>query len=105
MTFIYICDIMMPVRKDVVFTRLKDGFLLRQIAGEHVVLPVGEGLDQNMMITLNDTGAFLWERLQEDTSEDALVQALLDTYDVTESRARACVTDFIQHLTDKDFLA
>lgn len=39
--------------------KLKDGFLLRQVAGQTVVLPVSGDLDLNMMITLNDTGAFL----------------------------------------------
>ena len=39
--------------------KLKEGFLLRNIAGQTVVLPAGADLDLNMMITLNETGAFL----------------------------------------------
>lgn len=85
--------------------KLKDGFLLRQVAGQTVVLPVGGGLDLNMMITLNDTGAFLWEHLQTDTDEAALVAALLEEYDVDEARARQCVDAFVQKLKDNDFLA
>lgn len=85
--------------------KLKDGFLLRQVAGEHVVLPIGPELDPNMMITLNGTGAFLWERLQHETDEDTLVNALLAEYDVDEARARACVADFVQKLKDSGFLA
>ena len=45
--------------------KLKDGFVLRQVAGQTVVLPCGDALDLNMMITLNDTGTFLWERLRD----------------------------------------
>ena len=56
--------------------KIKDGFLLRQVAGQTVVLPVGGDLDLNMMITLNDTGAFLWEKLQAEIDEDGLVAAL-----------------------------
>lgn len=85
--------------------KLKDGFLLRQVAGEHVVLPVGPELEQNIMITLNGTGAFLWERLQAETDEDALVAALLDAYNVQEQLARQCVKDFIKKLEDHGFLA
>ena len=85
--------------------KLKDGFLLRQVAGEHVVLPVGPELEQNIMITLNGTGAFLWERLQAETDEDALVAALLGAYDVQEQLARQCVKDFIKKLEDHGFLA
>ena len=85
--------------------KLKDGFLLRQVAGEHVVLPIGQELAQNMMITLNGTGAFLWERLQSETDEDALVNALLGEYDVDEARARECVAAFVKKLESNGFLA
>ena len=61
--------------------KIKEGFILRKIAGQTVVLPTGGDLDLNMMITLNETGAFLWEHLQEETDEAALVQALLAEYD------------------------
>lgn len=84
--------------------KIKDGFLLRQVAGQTVVLPTGGGLDLNMMITLNDTGAFLWERLQADTDETALVAALLAEYDVTEEKARQAVDGFIAKLNEHGFL-
>ncbi len=84
--------------------KIKDGFLLRQVAGQTVVLPTGGGLDLNMMITLNDTGAFLWEHLQADTDETALVAALLAEYDVTEEKARQAVDGFIAKLNEHGFL-
>lgn len=85
--------------------KLKDGFLLRQVAGENVVLPIGPDLNRNMMITLNGTGAFLWERLQSETDEDTLVNALLEAYDVDEPTARTCVKAFVKNLEDNGFLA
>ena len=85
--------------------KLKNGFLLRQVAGQTVVLPVSGDLDLNMMITLNDTGAFLWERLQNETDEVALVAALLDEYDVDEATAKNSVADFVKKLNDNGFLA
>ena len=84
--------------------KLKEGFLLRQVAGQTVVLPTGDELDLNMMITLNDTGAFLWERLQDETTEDALVEALLGEYDVDEATARKSVAAFVHKLNDNGFL-
>ena len=68
--------------------KIKEGFLLREVAGQTVVLPTGGDLDLNMMITLNETGRFLWERLQEGTTEEALVAALLAEYDVDEATAK-----------------
>ena len=84
--------------------KLKEGFLLREIAGQTVVLPTGGDLDINMMITLNGTGAFLWEHLQEETNEVALVSALLAEYDVDEATASAAVTAFVEKLKKNDFL-
>ena len=84
--------------------KLKEGFLLREIAGQTVVLPTGGDLDINMMITLNGTGAFLWEHLQEETNEAALVSALLAEYDVDEATALSAVTAFVEKLRKNDFL-
>ena len=85
--------------------KLKDGFILRQIAGETMVIPSGEELDLNMMITLNETGRFRWERLQNGTTEDALVAALLEEYDVDEATARAQVVKFVEKLNGYGFLS
>ena len=85
--------------------KLKDEFLLRRVAGQAVVLPMGGTLDLNMMITLNETGAFLWERLQNDTDEAALVAALLAEYDVDEATAASSVAAFLEKLNNNGFLA
>lgn len=84
--------------------KLKDGFVLRNVAGETVVLPVGEDLNLNMMITLNETGRFLWEQLQKETEELELVSALLKEYDVDEATAKAAVHAFVKKLNDNGFL-
>lgn len=84
--------------------KLKEGFLLREVAGQVVVLPTGDELDLNMMITLNDTGKFLWEHLEEETTEEALVEALLGEYDVDKDTAAKSVAAFVQKLSDNDFL-
>lgn len=78
--------------------KIKDGYVLRQIAGQMVALPADETLDLDMMITLNDTGAFLWECLQRQTDADQLVDALLSAYDVDAARARSSVEAFLHTL-------
>lgn len=84
--------------------KIKEGYLLRQVAGQTVVLPTDDALNLNMMITLNDTGAFLWEQLQSETDEQKLVAALLREYDVTEEIARRSVAEFVKKLNDNGFL-
>ena len=78
--------------------RIKDGFTLREIDGQHVV--IGEGLSQvnfNKMISLNATAAYLWESVvgKEFTSAD-LVKLLLDKYEVTEEVAAADVDNLVK---------
>ena len=84
--------------------KIKDGFLLRRVAGETVVLPVGGELNLNMMITLNDTGTFLWERLRSETDENTLAAALLAEYDVDEATAKKSVAAFVKKLNENGVL-
>ena len=85
--------------------KLKDGFILRTVAGETVVLPAAGVTDFDMMITLNDTGKFLWERLAVGAEETDLVKALLAEYDVAEETAAKSVAAFVARLKELDFLA
>ena len=84
--------------------KLKDGFVLREVAGQTVVLPASGDLDLNMMITLNDTGKFLWTLLAQETEENDLVTAILKEYDVDEQTAKTAVEGFIATLKKYDFL-
>lgn len=85
--------------------KLKDGFILREIAGQIVVLPSGDELDLNMMITLNDTGKFIWNMLEQDCKEADIVSAILKEYDVDQLTAEAAVSGFICKLNEYGFLA
>ena len=84
--------------------KLKNGFVVREVAGQTVVLPSGSELNLNMMITLNDTGAFLWKQLEQDRDEAALTAALLAEYDVDEATASAAVAAFVEQLNGHGFL-
>lgn len=84
--------------------KLKQGFILRTVAGETIVLPSGDELDLNMMITLNDTGKFLWERLETGAETEELVSAMLAEYDVDEATAKAGVERFVGKLNENGFL-
>lgn len=85
--------------------KLKDGFVLQDVAGETVVLPAGNELDMNMMITLNDSARFLWELLEKEITKEELVEALLSEYGIDRGTAQRCVDDFTNELAKNDFLA
>ena len=85
--------------------KIKDGDVLRSVAGENVVIPSGTDLDLNMMITLNETGRFLWEQLQQDKTEQQLLDAVLETYEGTDpDQARAYIKKFVENLKSYEFL-
>ena len=71
--------------------KIKEGFTLRTMCGEHIV--VGEGLSQvnfNKIISLNESAAWLWEQLQgKEFSEETLAELLLEKYDVSQEVAQA----------------
>lgn len=85
--------------------KIKDGYILRNVAGYNVVVPVGDAaLDFNGMINLNETGAFLWKAMSEDTDEAALVSALLEEYDTNEETAAADVAAFVKKMRDAELI-
>jgi hypothetical protein len=84
--------------------KLKDGFILREVAGQIVVLPSGDDLDLNMMITLNDVGKFIWLLLEKETDEASIVAAILKEYDVDRATAEDAVAGFIKKLNEHGFL-
>ena len=76
-------------------------FLLQDVAGTLVVVPVGEAaVAFRGMITLNATGAYLWERLENEQTEQSLTDALVVRYEVEEEVARADVKAFLGKLRD-----
>ena len=84
--------------------KLKSGLLLRQVAGENVVLSVGGEVDIKGMLTLNDTGVTLWKCLENGAEMSDLVAALLAEYDVDEQTAAAHVEVYVNKLKELGLL-
>lgn len=85
--------------------KLKSGLLLREVAGENVVLSVGGEVNLSGMITLNETGVVLWKCLEKGAEIHDLTAALLAEYDVDEATATVHVTAFVNKLKELDVLA
>lgn len=86
--------------------KIKKGFLLKEIAGSYVVVPVGEDLvDFSLMITINETGAFLWNCLAEDKTEQQLVDLLKSEYEgATDKQLASDVAEFVAILKENNIL-
>lgn len=75
-------------------------FLLRDVAGTMVIVPVGAAVSKFPgMVTLNATGAYLWELLEQEQTAESLVEALASRYDVDHETAAADVNAYITKLT------
>lgn len=86
--------------------KIKEGFVLREVANNYVVVPTGKAsINFNGMITLNETGAFLWKQLLNATTTEKLVESLVSEYEVNEVRAYQDVLRFINLLNGADLLA
>ena len=85
--------------------KIKDGYVLRQVVDNYVVVAIGDAiLDFSGMTTLNETGAFFWHELEKGATEEELVQALLKEYDVPEDVARQDTAMYVQKLKDAGFV-
>ena len=86
--------------------KVKQDFMIKKILDDYIVVPVGEELvNFDAMITLNETGAFLWEQLQEEKTEEELVKALCAEFDVSQDIAKSDISEFIGLLQQAKVLA
>jgi len=84
--------------------KLKKGFVLREVAGETVVVPAGAELNFHGMITLNETAKTLWQALADEITEEELVKIILDEFNIDKATAARDVALFIEKLKGLDFL-
>lgn len=80
-------------------------FVTREVAGDVLLVPVGKtSLDLNGMLTLNELGAELWNRIPQAESEEELAAGIAADYDVTPEQARADVHEFLEKLRELGIL-
>lgn len=81
--------------------KIKEGFILREVAGQSVVVAVGNASKKfKGVINLNETGALLFKTLKNDSSNEDLVKTLMNEYDVEENIAKEDVEYFVKSLKE-----
>lgn len=82
--------------------KIKDGFMLREIAGTWVVVPLGARVVEfNGLISLNETSALIWEMIEKSASKEEIVKKIISEYDIDEETAKNDMNDFIQTAIEK----
>ena len=81
--------------------KIKDGFILRKVPGMNLVMPTGKNVKTfNGSLVLNDTGAFIFEKLQKGASPEQTAEALTREYDVSLDTASADVQNTVASLIE-----
>jgi hypothetical protein len=85
--------------------KLKDGYMLREVAGNSVVVAVGKAaVDFNGLICLNSSGTLLWKLLADGANAENMLAAILNEYEIDETSARNDINAFINKLKGADLL-
>ena len=81
--------------------KIKNGFILRKVPGMNLVMPTGKNVKTfNGSLMLNDTGAFIFEKLQKGSTPEQTAGALTEEYDVALETAGADVRSAIASLIE-----
>ena len=84
--------------------KIKDGFVIRKVAESYVVLKLGGELNFNGMITLNETGAFIWNLVSLGFDESQIAEKLTEEYEIDRNIALSDVNAFIIKMREADVL-
>lgn len=67
----------------------KSGFVLRQVCGENIIVAEGkENIDFSSIIAMNESSAYLWNKIGEDSfTPESMGTMLTEEYDIDNATA------------------
>lgn len=78
----------------------KQQFASQHVNNELVLVPLNNSIAQmTEMFTLNELGAFIWDQLTEESSQETIVDCIIDNYDIDRATAAKDVGDFLMQLS------
>lgn len=85
--------------------KIKSGFVVREIAGQSVVIALGQaGKIFNGLIKLNETGRLIWDMLVTGAEREEIIDAMAEAYDVDRADLARDCDAFLQSLQEKNIL-
>ena len=85
--------------------KIRKQLVKRTIAGDVILVPIGDAsLELKGLLTLNETGERMWDLLLQCDSEEALVQQMLEEYEVDEIALRTDLGEFLAQLRQLEIL-
>ena len=84
--------------------KIKSGYILKKVMGSYMVISESNLDGTNAMQTVNETGAFLWSLMKEDTTVSDMTQAMIKEYDIDEETAKSDIEAFVLKLSKSGIL-
>ena len=85
--------------------KLKTKYILRSVADKTVAIALEQGGEAtDGVITLNETGAFIFSLINDGADFDTVTEKFFDEYDVTKEEAVKAVENFVEYLKNADLL-
>ena len=85
--------------------KIRDGYMLRQVIDTYVIMGIGsDNYAPNQIMSLNETGVFLWNLMEKQVSKQELIDALCKEYEVNPDVASSDVEAFLSQLRAKDLI-
>lgn len=85
--------------------KFKKEFMIREIVGETILIPVGESNNHfNGIITINELGKFIWENYESSRDDEDLLHKILEEYEVEKDVAKEDLDEFLDKLRQVDII-
>lgn len=87
--------------------KLKDQLILREVAGEYVIVPTGQRVREvTNVVCISASAAYLWDYMKDhEFTKEELIQRILEHYQgVTREQAEQDIDRFLTVLSDNGIL-
>lgn len=85
--------------------KLNKDFIMRNIAGEYILVPTGDAIKKfNGLVAVSGIGGFIWECIENGCEKEEILSRIMETYEVEESVARSDMEEFINMLKKHEII-
>lgn len=86
--------------------KAKNGFVMRCVVDEYMLMPTNDNINQfDGSVVLNEVSAFVWEKLQNETTAEEILTALLGEFDVPEAVAKKDLEGLLNRFREYGLIA
>ena len=79
--------------------KLKSKFVARNVGNELILVPLTANVAQmNELFTLNETGKFIWENINENTTFLEIENSMTETFNIDSTTAKRDIELFLNKL-------